>query len=160
MADARGSALLFPVSRVRRIMKADPDVGGIQADAVLAVSAAAEIFADTLTRRAARPCDADRRRTITYRDVASTVADDARFAFLAELIPRALPPAEAAEVRARVLAERAPPAGVVLVADDPDADPADDAAVGSNQASRAPSPVEGVSASQPMRDTDEDASDA
>lgn len=80
--------LAFPVSRVRKIMKADFDVGLCQNDAVLAMAAAAEVFIDHFISTCSRPSDAERRKTITYRDVAQTVVEDVRLHFLLELIPR------------------------------------------------------------------------
>lgn len=80
--------LAFPVSRVRKIMKADFDVGLCQNDAVLAMAAAAEVFIDNFISTCSRPSDAERRKTITYRDVAQTVVEDVCLHFLLELIPR------------------------------------------------------------------------
>ncbi len=140
---AKAAPLLFPVSRVRRIVKADPDVGAVQNDAVFGICAAAELFVDHVTRAASRQCKADRRRTIAYRDVSVVVAEEARLAFLADLVPRAMAPAEAAERRARIQTERAAlieRAGLALVADDPDADPDEDGPILSASASRAESP--------------------
>jgi len=82
------SQLSFPISRVKKIIRMDTDIGQCQTDAVLLVTALSEVFVDYLTRQASRLSDSERRKTITYRDVACTVSEDARLAFLREIIPK------------------------------------------------------------------------
>ena len=80
--------LCFPISRVKKIIRADTDITQCQGDAVLMMTALAEVFVDHLTRQSSRVSDAERRKTITYRDVALTVGEDPRLSFLEEVIPK------------------------------------------------------------------------
>lgn len=82
--------LSFPISRVKKIIRADTDITQCHGDAVLIVTALAEVFLDHLSRQTSRLSDLERRKTITYRDVAMTVAEDSRLAFLEEIIPKTI----------------------------------------------------------------------
>lgn len=62
-------SLSFPLARVRKIMKADGDVGMIQNDALLATCAAAEVFVEFLAEQAAQISEREKRKTVVYKDI-------------------------------------------------------------------------------------------
>lgn len=59
---------IFPLARVKKIMKADKDVNLVSADAVNLVSLATELFLDNFVKRASDISQNDKRRTILYKD--------------------------------------------------------------------------------------------
>ena len=64
---ASGTAL-FPLARIKKIMKADKDVNLVSAEAVNLVSVATELFVDILVKKASEISQNEKRRTILYRD--------------------------------------------------------------------------------------------
>ncbi|KNE57951.1 hypothetical protein AMAG_18359 [Allomyces macrogynus ATCC 38327] len=64
---------VFPHARIRKIIRADPDVNIISADAVFVVAKAAELFLEKLSWVAYETADGERRRTVQYRDLVAAV---------------------------------------------------------------------------------------
>ena len=91
---------IFPLARIKKIMKADKDVNLVAADAVNLVSLATELFLDTFVKKASEISQNEKRRTILYKDfgnlkllcvlvyliycnnLASAVKQDIRYSFL------------------------------------------------------------------------------
>lgn len=65
---AGSGAALFPLARIKKIMKADKEVNLVSAEAVNLVSLATELFVDILVKRASEISQNEKRRTILYRD--------------------------------------------------------------------------------------------
>lgn len=63
---------------------------------------------------ASKTTTAEKRKTVTYKDIASTVSNDSRLHFLMELIPKPVPVAEAIEYQRRHRAEMGEAADMVL----------------------------------------------
>jgi histone H3/H4 len=63
-----GTGALFPLARIKKIMKADKDVNLVAADAVNLVSLATELFVDSLVKKASDISQNEKRRTILYKD--------------------------------------------------------------------------------------------
>ena len=59
----------FPAARIKAIMKADDEVSMISSDAVLAMSAATELFLQEFASSAWKFTSADSRKTVLYKDV-------------------------------------------------------------------------------------------
>ncbi|KAI8874020.1 histone-fold-containing protein [Ramicandelaber brevisporus] len=78
--------LEFPLARVRKIMKADPEVNIISQDASFLIARAAELFVGALGRQAARQTAMAKRRTLQHKDVAKAVAQINQLEFLASVI--------------------------------------------------------------------------
>lgn len=98
------SGALFPLARIKKIMKADKDVNLVSADAVNLVSLATEMFLDNFVKKASEISQNEKRRTILYKDfgklillklkclisshlifyclLASAVKQDVRYSFL------------------------------------------------------------------------------
>jgi histone H3/H4 len=63
-----GSGAIFPLARIKKIMKADKDVNLVSADAVTLVSLATEMFLDAFVKKASDISQNEKRRTILYKD--------------------------------------------------------------------------------------------
>ncbi|XP_053688301.1 DNA polymerase epsilon subunit 4 [Sabethes cyaneus] len=63
----------FPLSKVKQIMKFDPEVHIISADAIFLTTRAAELFVQTVIKEAYLHATAARKKTINKRDVESTI---------------------------------------------------------------------------------------
>lgn len=59
---------IFPLARIKKIMKADKDVNLVSADAVNLISLATELFLDNFVKRASDISQNEKRRTILYKD--------------------------------------------------------------------------------------------
>ncbi|RDY07065.1 Nuclear transcription factor Y subunit C-2, partial [Mucuna pruriens] len=77
----------LPLSRIKRIMKRDKDVGMISADACVVFSKACEIFIKELTTRSWVHAEENRRRTLQRGDIATTIAQTQVFDFLVDSVP-------------------------------------------------------------------------
>lgn len=76
------AALGFPLARVRKIIKLDPEVQGVQRDAVLLISKAAELALIRLGRESVRVAHMQNRRKLLPDDVAQVCQVRPAFAFL------------------------------------------------------------------------------
>lgn len=63
-----GNGALFPLARIKKIMKADKDVNLVSADAVNLISLATEMFLDSFVKKASDISQSEKRRTILYKD--------------------------------------------------------------------------------------------
>ena len=73
---------LFPVSRIKTIMRQDDEVAVISGDAVFAMAVAAEAFLESLAKESFTFTKMDGRKTVTYKDVAKAVEAVVAFEFL------------------------------------------------------------------------------
>ena len=78
----------FPAAKIKAIMKADDEVAMISSDAVLAMSAATELFLQELAEAAWKHTSRDSRKTILYKDVANAVESSIEFEFLSDVMKR------------------------------------------------------------------------
>uniref|UniRef100_A0A182WM29 Transcription factor CBF/NF-Y/archaeal histone domain-containing protein n=1 Tax=Anopheles minimus TaxID=112268 RepID=A0A182WM29_9DIPT len=60
---------VFPFARIKQIMKLDPDVGIVSAEAIFVVTKAAELFLQTLAKDSSSHTLASKKKTISKRDV-------------------------------------------------------------------------------------------
>lgn len=77
----------LPLSRVKTIMKQDPNVGNITLDGVYAVTVATQLFLELLTMEAHQFSMQEGRKGISYRDVSNAVNDIHEFEFLTQICP-------------------------------------------------------------------------
>jgi histone H3/H4 len=75
----------FPAAKIKSIMKADDEVAMISSDAVLAMSAATELFLQELAESAWKHTARDSRKTVLYKDVAKAVESSIEFEFLTDV---------------------------------------------------------------------------
>lgn len=67
-SNATSGPAIFPLARIKKIMKADKDVNLVAADAVNLVSLATELFLDNFVKKASEISQNEKRRTILYKD--------------------------------------------------------------------------------------------
>jgi DNA-directed RNA polymerase I subunit RPA43 len=79
----RGS-LVIPTARIRKICKLDPEVSGLSREAVLLVTAAAELATAALGRECVSVAQIQNRRKLLPEDVAHVCSTRERFLFLRE----------------------------------------------------------------------------
>lgn len=77
-------SLIFPVARIRKICKLDPDVRGLSKEAVLLVTKAAELATARLGLECVKTASIQNRRKLLPEDVAQVCAAREQFLFLRE----------------------------------------------------------------------------
>lgn len=77
-------ALIFPVARIRKICKLDPEVRGLSKEAVLLVTKAAEMATSKLGMETVRVAQIQNRRKLLPEDVAQVCSSREQFLFLRE----------------------------------------------------------------------------
>ncbi|CAN8244666.1 unnamed protein product [Cochlearia groenlandica] len=78
----------FPLSRIKRIMKSDPDVCMVSKEAPLALSKACEMFIQDLTKRSWDHAQENKRSTLLKSDISAAVARASIYEFLVESLPK------------------------------------------------------------------------
>ncbi|KAF8520014.1 histone-fold-containing protein [Hysterangium stoloniferum] len=78
----------LPLARIKKVMKSDPDVRMIAADAPIIFCKACEIFIAEMTARAFIVADSNKRRTLSRSDIARAIAKSDQFDFLIDILPR------------------------------------------------------------------------
>ncbi|XP_053674085.1 DNA polymerase epsilon subunit 4 [Anopheles nili] len=63
----------FPFARIKQIMKLDPDVGILSAEAIFLVTRASELFLQTLAKDASSQTLMSKKKTMSKRDVEATI---------------------------------------------------------------------------------------
>ncbi|KAF9438753.1 hypothetical protein BGZ76_005059 [Entomortierella beljakovae] len=78
----------LPLARIKKVMKSDPEVKMISAEAPILFSKACEIFICEITRRAWLHAEENKRRTLQRSDVSNAVSRSDQFDFLIDIVPR------------------------------------------------------------------------
>ncbi|EWG49850.1 hypothetical protein FVEG_09223 [Fusarium verticillioides 7600] len=78
----------LPLARIKKVMKADPEVKMISAEAPILFAKGCEIFITELTMRAWIHAEENKRRTLQRSDIASALAKSDMFDFLIDIVPR------------------------------------------------------------------------
>ncbi|KAL2358087.1 histone-fold-containing protein [Cryomyces antarcticus] len=78
----------LPLARIKKVMKADPEVKMISAEAPILFAKACDIFITELTMRAWIHAEENKRRTLQRSDIASALAKSDMFDFLIDIVPR------------------------------------------------------------------------
>ncbi|KAH8105447.1 histone-fold-containing protein [Cristinia sonorae] len=81
----------LPLARIKKVMKSDPDVKMIAADAPILFCKACEIFIAEITARAFIIADSNKRRTLSRADIAKAISKSDQFDFLIDILPREEP---------------------------------------------------------------------
>ncbi|KAJ7124431.1 histone-fold-containing protein [Mycena epipterygia] len=81
----------LPLARIKKVMKSDPDVKMIAADAPILFCKACEIFIAEITARAFIIADSNKRRTLSRADIAKALTKSDQFDFLIDIVPREEP---------------------------------------------------------------------
>ncbi|KAI8603936.1 histone-fold-containing protein [Dissophora ornata] len=101
---AKGVTVL-PVARVKRIIKEDKDVQMVSNDAVFLISLATELFLESFTSKAYNLAKMEKRKTVSYKDLATAVTQYDSLEFLQDVVPKTTPLSAALEKR-RVAKEK------------------------------------------------------
>lgn len=78
----------LPLARIKKVMKADPEVKMISAEAPILFAKGCDIFITELTIRAWIHAEENKRRTLQRSDIASALAKSDMFDFLIDIVPR------------------------------------------------------------------------
>ncbi|KZT13301.1 histone-fold-containing protein [Laetiporus sulphureus 93-53] len=78
----------LPLARIKKVMKSDPEVKMIAADAPILFCKACEIFIAEITARAFIIADSNKRRTLSRADIAKALSKSDQFDFLIDIVPR------------------------------------------------------------------------
>lgn len=105
----------LPLARIKKVMKADPEVKMISAEAPILFAKGCDIFITELTMRAWIHAEENKRRTLQRSDIASALAKSDMFDFLIDIVPRE----EAASHAKRTAAQAGPGSGAVPPASGP-----------------------------------------
>ncbi|KAF9074527.1 histone-fold-containing protein [Rhodocollybia butyracea] len=84
---------ILPLARIKKVMKSDPDVKMIAADAPILFCKACEsitVFIEEITARAFIIADSNKRRTLSRSDIAAALSKSDQFDFLIDIVPRDL----------------------------------------------------------------------
>ena len=81
---------IFPLARIKKIMKADKDVNLVSADAVNLISLATDLFLDSFVKKASEISQNEKRRTILYKDFGKLIKRWCHVFFIFLLIQRSL----------------------------------------------------------------------
>jgi nuclear transcription factor Y gamma len=76
------------LARIKKVMKADPEVKMISAEAPILFAKGCDIFITELTMRAWIHAEENKRRTLQRSDIASALAKSDMFDFLIDIVPR------------------------------------------------------------------------
>ncbi|XP_063609983.1 DNA polymerase epsilon subunit 4-like [Penaeus indicus] len=80
--EEKGSGVRFPLARIKRIMKADPELGLAGQDAVFLVAKATELFVESLALEAYHYTSQSKKKTVSRRDVDHCIDAIEALAFL------------------------------------------------------------------------------
>ncbi|KAL2270450.1 hypothetical protein VTJ83DRAFT_2634 [Remersonia thermophila] len=78
----------LPLARIKKVMKTDPEVKMISAEAPILFAKGCDIFITELTMRAWIHAEENKRRTLQRSDIASALAKSDMFDFLIDIVPR------------------------------------------------------------------------
>lgn len=78
----------LPLARIKKVMKADPEVKMISAEAPILFAKGCDIFITELTMRAWIHAEDNKRRTLQRSDIAAALCKSDMFDFLIDIVPR------------------------------------------------------------------------
>ncbi|GKZ51633.1 hypothetical protein AbraIFM66951_006283 [Aspergillus brasiliensis] len=78
----------LPLARIKKVMKADPEVKMISAEAPILFAKGCDIFITELTMRAWIHAEDNKRRTLQRSDIAAALSKSDMFDFLIDIVPR------------------------------------------------------------------------
>ncbi|XP_010482362.1 PREDICTED: nuclear transcription factor Y subunit C-6-like [Camelina sativa] len=82
----------LPLARIKKIMKADPDVHMVSADAPVLFAKACEMFIMDLTSRSWRHAEENKHHTLQKSDISAAVASTYTYDFLLDVVPKDVDP--------------------------------------------------------------------
>ncbi|OCF34241.1 DNA polymerase epsilon p12 subunit [Kwoniella heveanensis BCC8398] len=103
LAEKQLGTTLFPISRIKRIVKADKELENMSNEAVFMVAVATEYFVKHFMEEGYTKARLEKRKIVNYKDLASVVARSEEFDFLKDVIPTPISMSEALERRKQKL---------------------------------------------------------
>ena len=82
MAEPDPLSLRLPLTKVRNLVRLDPDITLANHEAIFLVAKATEIFIDTLAKKSAEKTTKEKRKLISRADVNSAIEDEDNLNFL------------------------------------------------------------------------------
>ncbi|KAI8644854.1 histone-fold-containing protein [Parasitella parasitica] len=96
---------MLPLARIKRVIKEDKDVALINAEATFCIAYATELFMEYLVTEAFSRAKKEKRKTVYYKDLASTVKESDQLEFLVDVIPTTMTLKEAMAKRKENLSD-------------------------------------------------------
>lgn len=78
----KGTSIAFPMARVKKIIKADPDVRTVNKEATMLIAKTTELVVMKLAEASMQAAHRGKRKTINYNDILSAVQEHGEFEFL------------------------------------------------------------------------------
>ncbi|BEI82840.1 hypothetical protein CcaverHIS002_0307080 [Cutaneotrichosporon cavernicola] len=126
LAEKEVGTTMFPIARVKRIIKSDKDLDMMSAEATFLISVATEYFVKHFMEEGYTKARLEKRRIISYKDMANVVSRTEEFDFLKDVIPLPVTMSEALERRkAKLVADES----AMMHEDDQPRDPSEPAGV-------------------------------
>ncbi|KAG0246134.1 histone-fold-containing protein [Mortierella sp. GBAus27b] len=141
----------LPAARIKRIIKEDKDVQMVSNEAVFLISVATEVFLEGFIAKAFNLAKLEKRKTLSYKDLATAVTQHDSLEFLQDVVPKAMP-LKAALEKQRIAKEKEESGAME------EDDEGEQEANGQDEESdeeRQRSVSEGVNSSRPMSDDEE-----
>eukprot|EP00743_Colponemidia_sp_Colp-15_P005630 GILK01006053.1.p1 GENE.GILK01006053.1~~GILK01006053.1.p1 ORF type:complete len:273 (-),score=58.05 GILK01006053.1:458-1189(-) len=85
-AEEEATLLRFPLARIRRIIKKDPEVKQVRADATHAIAKAAELFVEYFAAEAAKVSMQTKRKIVTMLDIGASMRRNPPLEFLSDFL--------------------------------------------------------------------------
>ncbi|KAK8853403.1 hypothetical protein IAR55_004109 [Kwoniella newhampshirensis] len=104
LAEKQPGTTIFPLSRIKKIVKADKDLDTMSSEAVFMVAVATEYFIKHFMEEGYTKARLEKRKIVNYKDLAAVVARSEEFDFLKDVIPAPMLLSEALELRKQKLA--------------------------------------------------------
>ncbi|WVW86373.1 hypothetical protein I302_108419 [Kwoniella bestiolae CBS 10118] len=103
LAEKQLGTTIFPLSRVKKIIKADKELDNMSSEAVFMTAVATEYFIKHFMEEGYTKARLEKRKTVNYKDMAAVVARSEEFDFLKDVIPQPINLSEALERRKQKL---------------------------------------------------------
>ncbi|TXT15816.1 hypothetical protein VHUM_00319 [Vanrija humicola] len=103
LAEKKIGTTLFPISRIKRIIKADKELDMMSTEATFLVAVATEYFIKHFMEEGYMKARLEKRRIVNYKDMANVVERSEEFEFLKDVIPLPITMSEALELRKKKL---------------------------------------------------------
>ncbi|KAF3335156.1 histone H1.3 [Carex littledalei] len=95
-----GGACQFPMSRLRRLVRTDDPTTRTTLDSIFLINKASEMFLEKLAQDSFINMIKERKKSLQYNHVSSSVQDKKRYEFLSDFVPEKVKAANALEERA------------------------------------------------------------
>ncbi|WRT70029.1 uncharacterized protein IL334_007022 [Kwoniella shivajii] len=99
LAEKQLGTTIFPLSRIKKIIKADKELENMSSEATFMIAVATEYFVKHFMEEGYTKARLEKRKIVNYKDLAAVVARSEEFDFLKDVIPTPISLSEALERR-------------------------------------------------------------